>query len=441
MKVLVVGGGAREHALAWKLSQSPSVESLFVAPGNAGTASIATNLPINVHDLEGLAQAAEDYGIDFTMVGPEEPLARGIVDHFNARGLRIAGPDAAAARIESSKVWAKELLTAAGVPTGASRRFIDLDAALEEIAAGPLPVVIKASGLAAGKGVVVATTRQQADDAVRWMLETGGLGDAGREILIEEYLSGREVSLLILTDGETMYPLIPACDYKRVGEDDTGPNTGGMGTYAPVPVMSEGAIQKILDELIRPVLAEMRSRGITYRGVLYAGLILTAGGPKVLEFNCRFGDPETEVVLPLLDSDLAVLLDAAARGCLADVPPPAWKSGACVGVVLASPGYPGSYPTGHPIHGLQDLAGDILAFHAGTGFNGAGEVVTRGGRVLTLVARGTDFADARERVYQAVSQVTFEGAHYRRDIAAREVVPGPAERDDAHATVPVRSRA
>ncbi len=441
MKVLVVGSGAREHALAWKLSQSPSVEALFVAPGNAGTASIATNLPINVNDLEGLAKAAEHLGIDLTMVGPEDPLARGIVDHFNACGLRIAGPDAAAARIEGSKVWAKELMTAAGVPTGASRRFTDLDAALDAIATGPIPVVIKASGLAAGKGVVVATTRHQAEDAVRWMLESGGLGDAGREILIEEFLSGREVSLLVLTDGETIYPLIPACDYKRVGEGDTGPNTGGMGTYAPVPVMPDAAIQQAIDELIRPVLEEMRSQRITYRGVLYAGLILTVEGPKVLEFNCRFGDPETEVVLPLLESDLAVLLDAAARGSLAEVPPPTWKTGACVGVVLASPGYPGSYPTGHPIHGLQDLAGDILAFHAGTGFDDAGDVVTRGGRVLTLVARGADFADARERVYQAVSQVTFEGAHFRGDIAAREVAQVPAEREEAHATVPVRFRA
>jgi phosphoribosylamine--glycine ligase len=300
--------------------------------------------------------------------------------------------------------------------------------------------VIKASGLAAGKGVVVATTRQQAEDAVRWMLEQGGLAEAGREILVEEYLSGREVSLLVLTDGETIYPLIPACDYKRVGEGDTGPNTGGMGTYAPVPAMPEDAVQKVLDDLIRPVLAEMRSREITYRGVLYAGLILTADGPKVLEFNCRFGDPETEVVLPLLESDLALLLDAAARGCLADVPPPAWKSGACVGVVLASPGYPGSYPTGHPIHGLPALAGDILAFHAGTAFSDTGDIVTRCGRVLTLVAVGADFGDARERVYQAVSQVTFEGAHFRPDIAAREVARVPAEHEAAHATGPVRSR-
>lgn len=441
MKVLVIGGGAREHALAWKLSQSPTVDALYVAPGNAGTASIATNLPINVNDLEGLARAVEEHAIEFTVVGPEDPLARGIVDYFRDRGLRIAGPDAAAARIESSKVWAKEIMEAAGVPTGASRRFTDLDAALEALVTEPLPVVIKASGLAAGKGVVVATTRQQVEDAVRWMLESGGLGDAGREILIEEYLSGREVSLLVLTDSETVYPLIPACDYKRVGEGDTGPNTGGMGTYAPVPVMPESAVQQAIDGLIRPVLAEMRSRGITYRGVLYAGLILTEDGPKVLEFNCRFGDPEAEVVLPLLESDLALLLDAAARGCLSDVPPPTWKSGACVGVVLASPGYPGSYPTGHVIHGLADLPDDILAFHAGTGFNDAGDVVTRGGRVLTLAAVGADFAEARERVYQAVSQVTFEGAHFRRDIAAREVVQAPGEDEEAHATVPVRTRA
>lgn len=420
MRVLVVGSGAREHALAWKLADSPRVEAVFVAPGNAGTSAIATNLPIHVTDLEALAGAAVEMRIDLTIVGPEDPLARGIVDLFQQRGLAISGPTAAAARIESSKAWAKEIMEAAGVPTGRASRFSDLTAALDAIYDAPLPIVVKASGLAAGKGVVVAETRTEAERAARAMLAEGAFGAAGQEILLEEFLTGQEVSLLVLTDGDTVYPLLPACDYKRVGEDDTGANTGGMGAYAPVPAVDAALVEDIVARIIWPTLGEMRARGIVYRGVLYAGLILTPQGPKVVEFNCRFGDPEAEVILPLLRGDLAALLAAVARGELALVPPPSWEPGACIGVVIASGGYPGTYQTGYPIHGLEALPGDVLAFHAGTGRDEAGRLVTHGGRVVTLVARGADFADARAHVYRAVARVSFTGMQLRSDIALRE---------------------
>ena len=421
MRVLVVGGGAREHALAWKLSQSPGLEALFVAPGNAGTAEFAINLPVATNDIDGLTEAAERHRIDLTVIGPEEPLARGIVDRFTARGLRIVGPTAAAAGIESSKVWAKEIMAGAGVPTARATRFTDLAAALDVVADAALPLVVKASGLAAGKGVIVAETRHEAARAVRSMLADGALGEAGREILVEEYLTGHEVSLLALTDGETTYPLIPACDYKRIGEGDVGPNTGGMGAYAPVPAIDPGTADAILRQVIRPTLAELARRGHRYRGVLYAGLILTPDGPKVLEFNCRLGDPEAEVILPLLDADLLELMAAVADGRLGEVPAPAWHPGVCVGVVLASGGYPGAYQTGRVIEGLDRLPDGVLAFHAGTAQDAGGRVVTAGGRVLALVARGAGFDEARRRVYAAAGAVTFPGAYFRHDIAAREI--------------------
>lgn len=428
MRVMVVGSGAREHALAWKLRQSPLVDALFVAPGNAGTAALATNLPIPASDIAALADVALRHGIDLTVVGPEDPLARGLVDHFQDRGLVVAGPTAAAARIESSKAWAKEIMTAAGVPTAASRTYVDLDAALAAVRRGEPPIVVKADGLAAGKGVVVAATHAEAEAAVRDMLGAGTLGEAGRCVLLEECLTGQEVSLLAMTDGETIYPLLPACDYKRLGDGDTGPNTGGMGAYAPVPAVDAALQQEIVERIIQPTVAEMRRRGIMYRGVLYAGLMLTADGPKVLEFNCRMGDPETQVILPLLDGDLAALFDGIARGRLSDVPAPRWHDGAAVGVVLASGGYPGKYATGYPIHGLDTLPEDVIAFHAGTAFGDDGSVVTAGGRVLTLVARGADIAGARQRVYAAVPGVKFTNMVYRQDIALRETQPRAAAR-------------
>ncbi len=342
-RVLVVGSGAREHALVWKLAQSPDVEALFVAPGNAGTAQIATNIPVAASDTDGLVAAARHERIDFTVVGPEDPLAAGLADAFIANDLAVFGPVADAARIESSKAWAKDVMESAGVPTAGSRRFTELDAALNAVFDVDLPVVVKADGLAAGKGVIVAETRADAEEAVRSMLSEGTFGSAGHEILIEDYLTGREVSVLALTDGETIYPLLPACDYKRANNDDEGPNTGGMGAYAPVPKVNEVMQRQILDKILAPTIDELRKRGITYRGVLYAGLMLSPNGPMVIEFNCRFGDPETEVVLPMMRDELLPYLVACANGTLGTLPAPGWHDGACVSVVLASGGYPLGY--------------------------------------------------------------------------------------------------
>ncbi len=420
-RVLVVGSGAREHALVWKLAQSPQVEAIFVAPGNAGTSRIATNLPIAATDTNALLSAVKRERIDFTVVGPEDPLADGLADAFIAHDLAVFGPVADAARIESSKTWAKELMQIAGVPTARSQRFTDLNEALDAVFDVELPVVIKADGLAAGKGVIVAETRADAEQAVRSMLGEGAFGSAGQEILIEDYMVGREVSVLALTDGETTYPLLPACDYKRALDDDQGLNTGGMGAYAPVPAADEALQRRVLDEIISPTIAELHKRGITYRGVLYAGLMLTDSGPMVIEFNCRFGDPETEVVLPMLREDLLPYLIACADGTLGSLPAPTWYDGACVSVVLASGGYPLGYHKGYEISGLSQFHDDVVAFHAGTSLDAAGRVVTSGGRVLAITARGVSMESARSRAYQAVDQVAFQDLHFRHDIALREV--------------------
>jgi phosphoribosylamine--glycine ligase len=421
MRVLVVGSGGREHALAWALARSPHVTHLLIAPGNAGTAELGENVPIPANDIAGLTALARERRVDLVVVGPEEPLARGLADQLRAAGIPTLGPDAAGARIESSKAWAKEVMAAAGVPTARAQRFTQLADALAALADWPTPVVVKASGLAAGKGVIVAGSRAEAEQALRWMLEAGGLGEAGREVLLEEYLEGREVSCFALTDGETVVPLLPACDYKRVGDNDTGPNTGGMGAYSPVPWLDAPQQQVVLERIMRPTLAELARRGIRYRGILYAGLMMTADGPKVLEFNCRLGDPEAQAVLPLLASDAAMLFAAAALGELAHQPLPQWHDGAAVTVVLASGGYPGPYETGKPISGLADLPEGVLAFHAGTRRDPDGTLRTAGGRVLALTARGHTIAEARARVYAAVARVQFPGMHYRRDIAAREL--------------------
>lgn len=426
MRVLVVGSGGREHALAWALSRSPAVERLLVAPGNGGTAAIAENLPIAATDIEALAVAAREHRVDLVVAGPEEPLARGLVDSLARHGVPVFGPSAAAARIESSKAWAKEVMTAAGIPTARAERYTDLGAALRALGDQQYPLVVKASGLAAGKGAVICQDRRDAERTLRWMMEEGGLGEAGSEVLLEEYLCGREVSFLAITDGETTYPLIPACDYKRIGDGDTGPNTGGMGAYAPVPWVDETLQREIMQRVVMPAIGELGRRGIPYRGVLYAGLMLTAEGPKVLEFNCRFGDPETQAVLPLLEGDLAPLLYAAATGRLAEVPAPTWQPLVCVTVVVASAGYPGSYRTGFPITGLDRVPDDVLAFHAGTRREPDGTIVTAGGRVLALTATGPTFESARQRVYSAVELIRFEGMTYRHDIAAREVDSQPA---------------
>lgn len=425
MRVLVVGNGAREHALVWKLRQSPSVEAIYCAPGNPGTAEIGSNLDIPVDDLRGLAAAAKEHQIDLTVVGPEAPLDAGIVDYFQAEGLTVAGPTQEAARIESSKVWAKEVMNAAGVPTARAESYRDYESARDAVIDMPLPIVIKANGLAAGKGVVVAQTHQEADQALHEMMVERTLGDAADEVLLEDCLVGLEVSVIGITDGTTIYPLLPACDYKRLFDGDQGPNTGGMGAYCPVPSVDPELMVEITRTILQPAIDELASRGITYRGVLYAGLILTPDGPRVLEFNCRFGDPETQVLLPLLETDLAELFNAAAVGTLSEIDPPGWRSGAAVGVVIASGGYPEKYRKGMAITGADELPESCLLFHAGTSRDSDGTLVTSGGRVMTVTGVGESMDEARSAAYEGVSRISFSDAHYRSDIAVREVAVGP----------------
>jgi phosphoribosylamine---glycine ligase len=424
MRLLVIGSGGREHALAWKLSQSNQVADVFIAPGNPGTADVGTNIDVPVEDIGRLLATAEHHQIDLTIVGPEAPLAAGIVDRFEERGLKIAGPTQSAARIESSKVWAKEIMNAAGVPTARAEKYGDFESAREAVLDMPLPIVIKASGLAAGKGVVVADSHQAAVDALHAMMVEKSLGDAADEVLLEDFLVGLEVSVLCITDGQTIIPLLPACDYKRAFNDDNGPNTGGVGAYCPVPSVDPELMVEITRTILQPTIDELRKRGITYRGVLYAGLILTPDGPRVMEFNCRFGDPEAQVVLPMLRGDLAQLLDNAASGDLSNATPAEWVDGAAVGVVLASGGYPGSFRKGLTIHGLDQLPPETLVFHAGTSRDHDGTLVTSGGRVLTLVATCESFEAARNAAYGAASTVHFSGVQYRTDIAQRELNVG-----------------
>ena len=420
MRVLVVGGGGREHALVWKLAQSPLVTARFCAPGNAGTATLAENLPIDVIDIQALTEAAVDRAIDLVVVGPEAPLAIGLADTLRAAGITVFGPSQAAAQIETSKSWAKTIMAAGNVPTARSTTVDTAEkayAALDDFAER---VVIKADGLAAGKGVVIAATREQARDAIDMMMLGASMGEAGATILIEEHLVGTEISIFALTDGKTIRMLIPSCDYKRAYDDDQGPNTGGMGAYAPAPFVDAALLAAIEARILHPTIEAMSRVGAPMNGVLYAGLMITESGPVVVEFNCRFGDPETEVVLPLMTSDLADLLYATATGVLDAAAPVTWGDTIATGVVMASGGYPGTYSTGLPIVGLDDASTEALVFHAGTRAT-ANEIVTAGGRVLVVVGQGPDFDSARTQAYAGVDLITFEHASYRSDIAAREV--------------------
>ena len=417
MRILLVGGGGREHALVWKLAQSPSVEHLIAAPGNAGIADVAECRPVDSSDIAGLVDLAEKESIDLVVVGPEAPLVEGLVDRLMEKGIAAFGPTAEGALIEGSKVWAKELCVSLGIPTAISETFTDADAAERYLSRLEPPYVVKAEGLAAGKGVTVAKTQDEAVAAIRAALVDRAFGDAGDRVLVEEFLDGREVSALALTDGETVVPLVPAQDFKRAEDGDAGPNTGGMGAYSPVPFVDERTWQGIASEVLEPAVRGLRDRGIPYRGVLYAGLMLTDAGPRVLEFNCRFGDPETQAIIPRLESDLAEMLLATAEGRLGDLKV-TWRPEACVTVVLASGGYPGAYETGIPIHGLEDAAGveGATIFHAGT-TRRDDRVMTAGGRVLAVSALGKGLAEARERAYEAASRISFEGMHHRTDIA------------------------
>ena len=421
MNVLVVGGGGREHALAWKLVSEPSVDAVWCAPGNPGTATIARNVDVAVDDLATLASLAERERIDLTVVGPELPLDRGIVDLFRARGLRIFGPTRAAAQLECSKVFAKDFMARRGIPTARYRacdRAQDAHAIVESGELG-FPVVVKADGLAAGKGVVVAPDRLSANLAVRAAMEDKQFGSAGARVVLEECLDGPEVSFFAICDGTRASALMSAQDHKRVFDGDKGPNTGGMGAFAPSPLLDQAMQARIMREIVDPVLGGLAAEGNPYQGFLYAGLMLTCDGPKVIEFNVRFGDPEAQVVIPMIADELAPILVAAADGAL-DPRPVRFHSDPHVGVVLASRGYPSSGPLEVPIHGLDAASDerDVLVFHAGTSIRD-NAVVTSGGRVLTVVGRGSGYADAIARAYAGVSAIAFDGMQYRRDIGQK----------------------
>ena len=423
MKILVVGSGGREHALAWKFAQSPRVSEILVAPGNAGTAreSKTRNVAVAADDLGGLLRLAQSELVDLTVVGPEQPLVDGVVDRFEAAGARCFGPRAVAARVEGSKAFAKAFLARHNIPTAAYETFDELRPALAHVRSRPLPVVIKADGLAAGKGVIIAGTLEEAERTLRSMLERRAFGEAGSKVVVEDYLRGEEASFIAIVDDTRIVPLAGSQDHKARDEGDRGPNTGGMGAYSPAPVLTPALHRRVMDEIMLPTVAGMSAEGMAYRGFLYAGLMIDPGrGPKVLEFNCRFGDPETQPVLARMRSDLAELCLGAFDGSL-DSAQVEWDPRAALGVVMASGGYPGAYDTGAEIHGLDaDFGEDTVVFHAGTrARNGA--VVTSGGRVLCVVALDDTVSRAAHRAYEAVDRIGWDGVYFRRDIGYRAI--------------------
>jgi phosphoribosylamine--glycine ligase len=396
------------------------VEKVFAAPGNAGTAAIAENLNLRPTDIEGLGKAAKEKGIDLIVVGPEAPLASGIVDYFDSLGIPIFGPTKAATQVESSKVFARNLMEKYGIPCPKGATFSSYSEAREYLREQHLPVVIKAEGLAAGKGVIIAGSLAEAHKALGDVMEAKIFGSAGDRVIIDEYLSGREVSLIAFTDGKTVSPMLPACDYKKIGDNDQGPNTGGMGSYSPPGFFSAQMTKKVTKDILLPTVKAMAREGLPYKGVLYLGLMIVNGEPVVLEFNARFGDPETQVILPLLKTDLVDILMAVVQGNLDQVKIE-WSPESCVGVVMASGGYPGSYKTNFLIQGIDSVDKDVLVFHAGTKLGNDGIIYTDGGRVLTVVGVGQDMAEAREKVYRNIPNIYFEGCYYRKDIALREI--------------------
>ncbi|MBZ8182780.1 phosphoribosylamine--glycine ligase [Oscillatoria salina] len=419
MKVLVVGSGGREHALAWKLLQSKRITGVYCVPGNGGTAVMkgCKNLPLRVDDFEGISRFLEVHGIPLVVVGPELPLSMGIADYLKDLNVMVFGPNKAGAQIEASKSWAKELMLSANVPTPKAEMFAEAETAIAYVEKQGAPIVIKADGLAAGKGVIVAQTVPEATTAIASLFQKGF-----SKVLVEEYLTGQEVSVLALTDGKTVRPLLPAQDHKRIGEGDTGENTGGMGAYAPAPIVTPELMSRIEREILQPTVEALVQRGIDYRGVLYAGLMITPEGtPKVLEFNCRFGDPETQAILPLLDTPLEQLFIACCEGKLAEQPPIAWKQGSAITVVASSPGYPGKYQKGLAIAGIEQAENfGAIVFHAGTKLKQQ-QLVTDGGRVLNVTAVGENFSVAKTKAYQGIEKIQFEGIYYRRDIGHRLV--------------------
>ncbi len=419
MRVLVIGSGGREHALAWKIKQSTLVEKVYCAPGNGGIAGIAECVDIKPDDITGLIGFATRNKIDLTVVGPEAPLAQGIVDRFCVNGLRIFGPTKAAARIEASKAFMKDLMRRHDIPTAEFEVFDDSSSAKSYIKGLKGNFVVKADGLAAGKGVVVCSSKEEGIVAVESMMERRAFRDAGSKVIIEECLEGEEASILVVTDGKDCVPLVSAQDHKRIFDGDNGPNTGGMGAYSPAPVVTGPMMDAVMERIIRPVVSAMDSEGSRYKGVLYAGIMVTAEGPKVLEFNCRFGDPETQTILPRLKSDIVELMEASIDDEI-DMTTLDWDERPCVSVVISSGGYPGEYETGYEVDGLDALekAKDVFVFHAGTKSED-GRIVTSGGRVLNVTALGFDIKDAIDRCYNAVNLIEFEGMHFRRDIGHR----------------------
>lgn len=427
MKILVIGSGGREHAICWKIAQSPRCSKLYAAPGNGGMAQIAELADIKADDIAGLLRFARDKKIDLTVVGPEVPLVLGIVDEFQKAGLKIFGPVRELAQLEGSKVYAKELMKEFGVPTADFRVFDDAHKANSYIDSRPLPLVIKADGLCAGKGVIVAKTREEAKDAVRKMLVDKVFGKAGLKIIVEDCLEGEEASIIVISDGKNVIPLASSQDHKRVFDNDRGPNTGGMGAYSPAPVVTDALFRRIMDEVIYPVINGLAAKGKPFKGVLYAGIMVTADGPKVLEFNVRLGDPETQAILPRLRSDLVELMERSVDGKLAGYNLD-WDKRSCISVVLASGGYPGDFEKGAEIKGLAEAESirDAAVFHAGTKIgrregDGNKTFLTTGGRVLNVTALGNDIRDAADRCYEAVGKINFHRMHFRRDIGARAI--------------------
>ncbi|HCR97924.1 MULTISPECIES: phosphoribosylamine--glycine ligase [Halomonas] len=423
MKVLMIGGGGREHALAWKLAQSDNVEQVFVAPGNAGTATEdkLTNIDIAATDLAGLEAFALQERIGLTVVGPEAPLVEGVVDRFQAAGLTIFGPTQAAAQLEGSKSFTKDFLARHAIPTAAYQTFTTVTPALAYLHKVGAPIVIKADGLAAGKGVIVAMSEVEAEAAIRDMLEANAFGDAGARVVIEEFLEGEEASFIVMVDGENIVPMATSQDHKRAYDGDTGPNTGGMGAYSPAPVVTPDVDARIMEQVIVPTVKGMAAEGNAYTGFLYAGLMIDqTGQPKVIEYNCRFGDPETQPIMMRLTSDFAELCLAGAQGQLAGKTCH-WDSRAAVGVVMAAGGYPASYRKGDVIDGLAKAEQHSKVFHAGTALNANNEVTTSGGRVLCVTALGESVFSAQQQAYKGVKEIRWEGAEYRRDIAYRAI--------------------
>ena len=416
MQVLIIGGGGREHALAWKIRQSPTVEKIFCAPGNAGTAEVAENVDISADQVDRLLEFALENKIGLTVVGPEQPLVLGIVDIFQKKGLRVFGPSALAAELEGSKVFSKDLMSKCDIPTGDYRVFESPESAQDYVKTKTEKLVVKADGLAAGKGVIICNNGQAAAEAIQTIMKDKAFGEAGNRIVVEEFLEGQEVSLLAFTDGKTVLSLDPAQDHKAAFDGDLGPNTGGMGAYSPTPIFTATLKQEVMRTIMLPTIEAMKMEDRDYIGILYAGLMLTANGPRVLEFNVRFGDPETQPLLMRMQSDIVPLFEACIDGTL-DQHEVAWKPESAVCVVMAAGGYPGPYEKGKVIHGLQSASelSDVEVFHAGTTVSD-GNVVTNGGRVLSVTALGGDFSQAISNAYNAVEQISWEGVHFRKDI-------------------------